>query len=645
MRWPSRQGMTLAVVHGMSWASQEGTPYPLGVTYCATDRSYNFALYSKHATEVRLLLFAGELDRPELELALDPLQNKSGRVWHCRVAAERVEACRYYAYRAEGPDPDPPVDLHAFQHDKLLVDPYARLIHFPPGFSRAAAIAPGSNLGRAALGELTHRRFSLPPSHPHHDGDAVIYELHVRMFTAHPHSDVAVADRGTFAGVVAKIPYLRALGVTIVELMPVFQSDPQGADRWGYMPMSFFAPERAYAGSEDPLHAFRVMVDALHAADIEVVLDVVYSHTAEGGAGGPVYSFKGLDNSTYYLAREGGYADYAACGNSLNAHNRYVRKMILDSMRHWATLGVDGFRFDLASVFARTPAGTIDFDEPPIFGDIAGDPMFENLRMIAEPWDAAGAYELGRAFPGISWMQWNGAFRDDVQRFIRGECDAGVLAQRIYGSDDLFPDDVIDAYHAYQSVNYVTCHDGFTLRDLVDAGEPDPALRLRAARNYLALLMLANGTPMLRAGDEMLHGQGGRTNPYDVDDDSVWLDWRDAVTNAPFVRFVTELIALRRRCGFGRSRFWRQDVRWYGPSGVPNFSSRTLAWFLRGGSHGNDVYVMVNGGSQPCSFVIQESGDAWTVAIDTTGDAPAAKLEHPSWLLAAHSVVVLERLR
>lgn len=635
--------MTLAVVHGMSWASQEGTPYPLGVTYCASDRSYNFALYSKHATEVRLLLFAGELERPELELALDPLQNKSGRVWHCRVAAERVEACRYYAYRVEGPDPEPPVDLHAFQHDKLLVDPYARLIHFPPGFSRAAAIAPGSNLGCAALGELTHRRFTAPRSRPHHDGDAVIYELHVRMFTAHPQSDVA--DRGTFAGVVAKIPYLRALGVTIVELMPVFQSDPQGDDCWGYMPMSFFAPERAYAGSDDPLHAFRVMVDALHAADIEVVLDVVYSHTAEGGAGGPVYSFKGLDNSTYYLARDGGYADYAACGNSLNAHNRYVRKMILDSMRHWATLGVDGFRFDLASVFARTPAGTIDFDEPPIFGDIAGDPMFENLRMIAEPWDAAGSYELGRAFPGVSWMQWNSAFRDDLQRFMRGECGAGVLAQRIYGSDDLFPDDVIDAYHAYQSVNYVTCHDGFTLRDLVDAGESDPALRLRAARNYLALLMLANGTPMLRAGDEMLHGQGGRTNPYDIDDESVWLDWRDAETNAPFVRYVTELIALRRRCGFGRSRFWRQDVRWYGPSGVPDFSSPTLAWFLRGGSHGNDVYVMVNGSSQPCPFVIQETGNAWTVAIDTTGDAPPAKLEHPSWLLAAHSVVVLERLR
>ncbi|MFT3698676.1 MAG: alpha-amylase family glycosyl hydrolase [Kofleriaceae bacterium] len=627
----------------MSWASEEGNPYPLGVTYCARDRSYNFALYSKHATEVRLLLFDNRIDRPACELALDPLRNKSGRIWHCRVPATQVEACRYYAYRVEGPDANPPFDLHAFHDDKLLVDPYARSIHLPSTFSRAAAIGPGSNLGRAALGELTRRRFAAPRERPHHDGDAVIYELHVRMFTNDPSSDLDDELRGTFSGVVAKIPHLRALGVTIVELMPCFQSDPDGADRWGYMPMSFFAPERRYAGAEDPQHAFRAMVDALHTADIEVVLDVVYSHTAEGGVGGPIYSFKGLDNSTYYLARDGGYADYAACGNSLNAHNRYVRKMIVDSMRHWVELGVDGFRFDLASVFARTSTGEIDFDEPPIFGDIASDPMFESLRMIAEPWDAAGVYELGRAFPGVSWMQWNSAFRDDIVRFVRGECHAGVLAQRIYGSDDLFPDDVIDAYHAYQSVNYVTCHDGFTLRDLVADRESEPSRGLVQARNYVALLMLANGTPMIRAGDEMLHGQGGRTNPYDVDDASVWIDWRDAVTNADFMHFVTELVAFRRRCGIGRSRFWRQDVHWFGPTGVPDFDGRMLAWCLHGGRHGNDLYAMVNGSDEPCAFVVQEVGDAWTVAFDTTIGASAEPLHHPSRLVAPRSIVVLER--
>ena len=674
----------------ISWATREGLPYPLGVTWCAADRAYNFALYSKHATAVRLLLFTDDVETPRLEIALDPLANKSGRVWHCRVAASAADGCRYYGYLVDGPSPAGPFELHAFHPDKLLLDPYAQAIAFPPRFDRAAAISERPNLGTAALAILDARE----PAHdgpigprPHHESDAVIYELHVRGYTQHPGSGVSEAARGTFAGVVEKIPYLRELGVTIVELMPVFQFDPATGDYWGYMPMSFFAPHHAYAPTDTaPRDAFRAMVTALHDADIEVVIDVVYNHTAEGGLGGPVYSFKGLDNSTYYLMKpDGYYADYSGCGNSLNANNRYVRKVILDSMRYWVRdLRVDGFRFDLASVFARNPDGSINFDEPPIFSDITSDPAFDGVRMIAEPWDAAGAYELGRAFPGITWLQWNSRFRDDVRRFVRGDAGmTGALIQRIYGSDDLFPDDVIDAYHAYQSVNHVTSHDGFTLYDLVayerkrneanghgngdgpeanwswncgwegDVGVPSEvlAVRERQARMLIALLLLANGTPMLRAGDEFLQTQHGNNNPYNQDNETSWLDWRRRDQRPGFWRFVQQMIAFRKRHpSLARSRFWRTDIRWFGTDGVADLSQPVIAWCLLGASQGDrKLYVMVNGSPEPVPFVIQEVGAVWHVVVDTARPSPEdieltrpAPLRRPSYLVEPRSVVVLE---
>jgi glycogen operon protein len=472
--------------------------------------------------------------------------------------------------------------------------------------------------------------------------------------------------------------------------MPVFQFDPQGGDVWGYMPLSFFAPHRAYAApGQSPIESFRAMVAALHDADIEVVLDVVYNHTAEGGAGGPCYSFKGLDNSTYYLMQDGRYDDYAGCGNSLNAQNRYVRKMIVDSMRYWVReMHVDGFRFDLASVFARSADGAIRFDEPPIFGDITSDPAFDRIRMIAEPWDAAGAYELGRAFPGITWLQWNGRFRDDVRRFVRGDQGlTSALMQRLYGSDDLFPDDVMGAYHAYQSVNYVTCHDGFTLHDLVsyerkrnqanghdnqdgtDAnwssncgweGESEApaavrALRERQAKNFIALLLLANGTPMLRAGDELVQTQGGNNNPYNQDNETTWIDWRRRDQHAGFWRFVERMIAFRKRHpSLARSRFWRDDVRWHGPRGVADVTLHQIAFGLRGESQGDDdLYVMVNGGHEPTAFIVQDGERGpWCVAIDTARPAPddielerPRPLAHTSIVVEPRSVVVLVRPR
>jgi glycogen operon protein len=671
------------------WARREGLPYPLGVSWVAEDRAYNFALYSKHATSVRLLAFGVDVERPLFERVLDPLENKSGRVWHVRVPADALAGARYYGYLVDGPASGGEFECHAFHPEKLLLDPYARRVHFPPAFSRDAARGHGANIGKAPLGvlEVFEPPGATPPPAPEHGADAIVYELHVRGFTQHASAGVSNAARGTFAGVVEKIPYLRELGVTVVELMPVFQLDPQGGDYWGYMPLSFFAPHEGYApAGESPLASFRAMVDALHAAGIEVVIDVVYNHTAEGDARGPIYSFKGLCNSTYYMMGRDEYLDYSGTGNSLNANNRYVRKMILDSMRWWVReLGVDGFRFDLASVFARRLDGSINVEDPPIFGEIAGDPDFDGVRMIAEPWDAAGAYALGRAFPGVTWFQWNSRFRDDLRRFVRGDANTtGALMQRLYGSDDLFPDDVIDAYHAYQSVNHVTCHDGYTLWDLVSythkrnqanghdnkdgpveswssnsgwEGDVDVpaevvAARVQRAKMLVALLLLANGTPMLRAGDELLHTQRGNDNPYNQDNETSWLDWRGRDRHPGFWRFVQQMIAFRKRHpSIARSRFWREDVRWYGPGGVVDLARPLLAYDLRGASQGDtDLYVMINGSGEPVSFVLQDPLDAWRVVVDTSRPSPEdielehpRALVHPSYTVEARSVVVLER--
>ncbi|HMA23387.1 MAG TPA: alpha-amylase family glycosyl hydrolase, partial [Gemmatimonadaceae bacterium] len=395
------------------WAQQEGLPLPLGATWVPDERAYNFAVYSKHAERVTLLAFRDDdLARPAFSLDLDDRHHKSGRVWHCRVPEEALRGARYYAYSIAGPAPGGRLEWHAFDAEKILLDPYANAVFFPPAFDRGAAIAPGPNVGRAPLGVLprggTARdgdvQTTSAPRAPVHESDAVIYELHVRNFTRDQSSGVATEKRGTCAGIIEKIPYLVDLGVTIVELMPVFQYDPGAPDRWGYMPLSFFALHHEYLSAPD--HAghreFRGMIDALHRAGIEVVLDVVYNHTCERGSTGPTYSCKGIDNSTYYLmtgdAREP-YADYAGTGNTMHCANHAVRKMILDSMRHWVRLGVDGFRFDLASIYARDANGAVRYDDPPIFGEISADPDFARVRLIAEPWDA-GAYQLGRSFPG-----------------------------------------------------------------------------------------------------------------------------------------------------------------------------------------------------------------------------------------------------
>jgi isoamylase len=689
---------------------------PLGVTYLADEKAFNFALYSQNAREVTLLLYgADDFITPLAEYWLEPLAHKTKRVWHCRLPEEGLAEAVYYAYRVDGPGPHGPNQWHAFDPDKILLDPYAKRVFFPPAFSRAAACRPGSNAGRAPLGMIRQDPgssipLSGPPSQatvregppslssgatcrrPRHYSDAIIYELHVRGFTASESSGIATQKRGTFAGLIEKIPYLQDLGVTIVELMPVHQFDPQENNFWGYMTLNFFCPHLRYAANQQAAIAeFKELVSALHAADIEVILDVVYNHTAEANHTGPKYSFKGIDNASFYLMTQDPahpYANFSGTGNTLDVSDPFVRNLILDSLRYWATeMQVDGFRFDLASILTRSEDGSIDLEDPPLLSAIRTDPILANTRLIAEPWDAAGAYQLGTGFPGMFWHQWNGQFRDDLRRFVRG--DAGMvpkLMQRLYGSDDLFPDRIEEARRPFYSINYVISHDGFTLYDLVSyndrhneanglnnqdgtpanyswncGAEGDTgltpeivALRQRQAKNLFCLLMLSNGLPMFMAGDEFLHTQGGNNNPYNQDNATAWLNWNRLDENAGFFRFCKLMIAFRKaHPSICRSRFWRDDIRWrgVGPSADLSYNSHSLAFYLKGGSLGDqDLYVMINAFTEPLLFTIVDgSYKPWYRVIDTSLNSPhdlcepgqAQQVFGSQYTVGARSIVVL----
>jgi len=679
-----------------SWAQAEGSPLPLGVTWIEEEQAFNFAVHAEHAETVTLLLYRStDLVTPLLRYRFDFLRNKTGKIWHCRIPITEIAECHYYGYSVSGQAIS---YLQSFDPEKVLLDPYAKCVFFPPGFDRDLATREGPNASRAPLGALTgHRsRFDWEGApEPHHESDAIIYELHVKGFTRNPNSGVDPSRAGTYAGVVEKIPYLKELGVTVVELMPIFQRDPHESDYWGYMPLNFFAPHAQYASTRDDHEQhleFRNMVKALHQAGIGVVLDVVYNHTCEGDHRGPTYSFKGFDRSGYYMMSSdpaNPYANYSGTGNTLNFGRAHVRKMVMDSLRYWKReMRIDGFRFDLASVFSRNGDGSLNWGDAPIFSEIAADPTLGRLRLIAEPWDT-GAYQLGSGFPGVTWLQWNGRFRDDVRRFVKG--DAGMipdLMRRIYGSDDLFPDSRATAYHAYQSVNYVTSHDGFTLYDLVsynhkrnwpnghnnqdgmndnyswncghEGDEAAPAdvlaLRRKQVKNFCCLLMLSNGTPMFRAGDEFLNTQFGNNNPYNQDNETGWLDWSQLPGNRDIFRFFKSMIAFRKNHpALSRSRFWREDVVWYGTGSTVDLSgdSHSLALCLHGESQGDDdIYVMINGYWEDLEFQVQDSApQEWTRIVDTSLPSPddfsdaGQPLTKSSYLLAPRSVVVLLRPR
>lgn len=683
------------------WHTIEGSPYPLGVSWVKEEEAYNFALYSKHAESVTLLFYSSaNVIAPLLTWPLNYHTNKSARIWHCRIPKQKLRNVEFYAYSVAGPQPKGRFEWHCFDPEKILLDPFAESVFFPPAFDRKAATQPGSNAGKAPLGVLSACEHSFDWKDtvtPSHDADAVIYELHVRGFTKHPSSDVDEKKRGTFLGLVDKLPHLKELGVTVVELMPVFQFDPQEGNYWGYMPLNFFAPHNGYAISASDCSCaahdeFRQMVKAFHEAGIEVVLDVVYNHTCEGNQLGPLYSFKGIDNSTYYLISdnpEARYENFSGVGNTLHCSNRHVRKLVLDSLRYWVNeMRVDGFRFDLASIFSRNTDGSINVDDPQLFADIISIPELAKARLVAEPWDL-GANQLGRKLPGVMWSQWNGRFRDDVRRFIRGDAGmVGPLMSRLYGSDDLFPDDLAAALHPYQSINYITSHDGFTLYDLVsynqkrnqanghsntdgtdenyswncgwegDEGVPPEIVKFRKqqVKNFCCLLLLSNGIPMIRAGDEFMQTHGGNNNPYNQDNETSWQDWGLLKINQDIFRFFKTMIAFRKsHPSLCRSRFWREDVHWHGVGSEldKSESAHSLAFYLDGASQNDDdIYVMVNAWAETLSFQIQEGkvGD-WKRVVDTSLASPDDILDSGGGIVItsavcdvrAHSVVVLIR--
>ena len=409
---------------------------------------------------------------PARVIPLDAARHRSYHYWHAFVPD--LGPGQLYAFRAHGPFA--PEKGRRFDGDKVLLDPYGLAVAVPAGYSRDAASRPGDNSATAMKSVVAD------PRSYDWEGDAlvrrpwaetIIYEMHVAGFTRHASSGVEPAKRGTYAGLIEKIPYLQDLGVTAVELLPVFQFDPlhapNGVNYWGYQPISFFAPHHAFSSRPDPLAVldeFRDMVKALHRAGIEVILDVVYNHTAEGGQDGPTISYKGLANDTYYILEKdrSRYADFTGCANTLNANQSIVRRLILDSLRYWVTeMHVDGFRFDLASILSRDENGH-PLPSPPILWDIESDPLLAGTKLIAEAWDAAGLYQVG-TFVGDAWQEWNGRFRDDVRSFVRG--DNGTvcaLASKLVGSPDVYGHKEREVEH---SINFVTCHDGFTLNDLV----------------------------------------------------------------------------------------------------------------------------------------------------------------------------------
>ena len=648
-----------------------GQSYPLGATLHAG--GVNFSVYSKHCEALELLLFDGPDDpRPSRVIRLDPSRNhRTFHYWHAFVPG--IEPGQVYAYRAEGRYA--PHQGLRYDRDKVLLDPYGRAVAVPRGYDRKAARRPGDTAATAmksVVADLSTYDWEGDTAPQHTFVETVIYEMHVRGFTRHPSSGLSGEKRGTYAGLIEKIPYLRDLGVTAVELLPVFQFDPQEAppgltNYWGYNPISFFAPHSSYASCTDPLGVldeFRDMVKAMHRAGIEVILDVVYNHTAEGPENGPTLSFRGLDNSTYYLLKRGDrskYADHSGTGNTLNPNHAVVRRMILDSLRHWVTeMHVDGFRFDLASILSRDIEGH-PVPNPPVLWDIETDPVLSGTKLIAEAWDASGLYQVGSFF-GDHWKEWNGRFRDDVRSFFRGdEGHVEKLAARFLASPDIYGP---QRREAEQSINFVTCHDGFTLNDLVsydkkhnwENGEEncdgsddnrswncgvegptdDPAieqLRGQQIRNFFTINLLSLGVPMLSMGDEARRTQRGNNNAYCHDSELSWFDWSLLEKHADLHRFVKKLIRFRLSVAFETPEMSLADllhavpVHWHGVKlNEPDVArhSRSLAFSVEGFVYW--WHFMFNAYIEPLTFELpsldHDEAAQWRRVIDTHRRSP-----------------------
>ena len=649
----------------------KGNTSPLGATVC--NGGVNFSVFARDCSGMELLLFDHADDTvPARIIPLDPRQNRTYHYWH--IFVPDIGAGQLYGYRVAG-QLDPLRGLR-FDADKLLIDPYGRALVMPATYDRSAACVPGDNAAHAMKSVVADPRGydwegDLPLKRSY--SRTVIYEMHVAGFTSHPSSGVAEGKRGTYAGLIEKIPYLQELGITAVELLPVFQFDPHDApaglvNYWGYSPISFFAPHAAYSSRKDPLgplNEFRDMVKALHRAGIEVILDVVYNHTAEGDHKGPTACYRGFANNVYYIMDEkGGHIDHSGCGNTLNANHHVVRRLIIDSLNYWVKeMHVDGFRFDLASILSRDEQGQ-PLKNPPIIWDIESDPALAGIKLIAEAWDVGGLYQVG-SFIGDSWKEWNGEFRDDVRSFMKG--DNGMISRfvaRLLASPDIYGH---QEREPEQSINFITCHDGFTLNDLVsyntkhnmangennhdgsvanlswncgfEGPTDDPAvekLRNRQVKNFLTVTLLALGTPMILMGDELRRTQGGNNNAYCQNNELSWLDWSLLARHGDIHRFTRLLIAARLMRSsasvedlslnqlLGQARLEWHGVRLHAPD-LSN-ESHSIALTVWSVTRQVVFHYMVNAYWQPLTFRLPAPGKlpggAWHRWIDTSLDSP-----------------------
>ncbi|WP_040844417.1 glycogen debranching protein GlgX [Thiorhodococcus drewsii] len=682
-----------------SYRVRSGRRYPPGAT--VEDDGVNFSVFSRHATGAELLLYEGaDSEEPFQIIRLDPRVNRTFFSWHLLVVD--LPPGTHYTWRMEGPN-DPHIHGWRFDERIELVDPWARGVN----------VSAWDRWRRQREGVIDHdspRGIVLAEEY-NWEGDTplrlaseqtIIYEVHVGGFTRHPNS--GVRHPGTFLGLIEKIPYLKALGITHIELMPVMAFDEQDVPEagwdaglrnfWGYSTFGFFSPHPGYCVTpEQGTHRreFRDMVKALHRAGIGVILDVVFNHTSEGGGEGPALTFKGFGNETFYCLDgidKGIYLDFTGCGNTVNANHPLVTHFILDALEYWVReMHVDGFRFDLASAMARDADGR-PMANPPVLWEIELSDTLAASKIIAEAWDAAGLYQVG-SFPGYRWMEWNGRYRDTIRRFVRG--DTGLVpevATRLSGSSDLYQ---ANLRKPTNSINFVTCHDGFTLWDLVSynrkhnlancegnrdgtndnlswncgvEGETQEievlSLRQRQAKNLLSLLFLSQGIPMLLAGDEVLRTQKGNNNVWCQDNTLGWFDWSLVETNATMLRFVRGLIALRKRHPSLQRRHFLSgqsvsgsdlpDVTWHGEKiGEPNWDdpgNQVLAFTL-GPANSDEamLHVMVNMSSGARRFEIPSTDDLnWYLALDTARAAPTDLIE-PSAQTLVESSALLVRSR
>jgi isoamylase len=684
-----------------------GSRYPEGATLVTG--GVNFSIYSRYATHVELLLFEKADSRKAFQVI--PLEARLHRVFFFwSVLVVDLPVGTHYGWRIDGPD-DVQQSGFRFDREKVLLDPWARGVT-DKLWKRADAEAPGSNMATSMRAVVQSDEYDW-------EGDetlgcirperTIIYEMHVGGFTRHPNA--GVDQPGTFLGVIEKIPYLMELGVTHVELLPVMAFDkqdmPAGVSElghenyWGYSTHSYFSPHPGYCVSPlagDHAHEFRDMVKALHEAGIGVILDVVFNHTAEGGAGGPVINFRGIGNETFYHLEpedRSVYRDYTGCGNTVNCNHPLVARFILECLEYWVSeMHVDGFRFDLASVMSRGEDGEPLYHAP-VLWNIEFSNALSETRIIAEAWDATGLYQVGD-FPGFRWGEWNGQYRDVVRRFLRG--DEGVhseLAMRISGNSDLYQD---DDRLPVNGINFISCHDGFTLMDMVSynekhnesngennrdgnsnvlswncgvEGETDDAdvlaLRRQQAKNFMAVLLLSQGTPMINAGDEVLRTQHGNNNTWCQNNELGWFDWSLTETNRDMLRFTQQMIAFRRRhaclmhtrflSGLEREGHWFPDISWHGERlNQPEWNeadAQVLAFTLGAvDSWEEDLFIIMNMQANSMNMPLPRIADGnWFLAIDTAekspldirkpADQPQQTL--PSYIAQARSVVVFER--